>query len=234
MAEANWENMVPNPNKTTVSDYIPSNAIVSKEDETPDIDLKGKVEIKRTPWHKRTIKSFRKNWPAMLFSVAIPEMGKILLTKTFDVIYSSVFNEPYYGGSAKGNGYFFKNQSSVFDYTDFWKGAGSTSGKPTDTSKNKLAYNEIAFTDRRDVVEIIGRMIDKASKQGKISVSELYTIMSKTLKRNGYPDSYISMLETDQYTNLNWGWYLDDLRRAQPGLIGNNMYYLDLPEERNI
>ena len=114
-----WENLVPSKN-TSIQDYTPSGVQQKNEDEGPDVELRGKVEIKKKKWFERCASDFKKYFPKMLFGVAIPEMGKILITKTFDVIYSSIFNEPYSGGGKPGGkGYFFSN-GSVVDYDNFF------------------------------------------------------------------------------------------------------------------
>ena len=77
-------------------------------------------------------------------------------------------------------------------------------------------------------------MLKKAREEGKVSISDLYSIIRRTMKKNEYPAEYINMLETDTFANLNYGWFYEDLRGVRPGIVGRDKYYLDLPEETAI
>ncbi len=231
MAKADWENLVPGGKAGTTTDYVSPNAPKNTEEDdlSNAMNLRGKVEIKKKSWLDRTFYNFKRNWPKMLFGVAIPEMGKILVTKTFDMLYSTLFDEPYSGGASRGNGYFFKN-NRVFDYSEIYGGAKKQDKSYYDGPSRKIAYDEFIFTSRLDVEEIIGKMLKQAREEGKVSVSDLYSIIRRTLKKNDYPMEYIEMLEKDQYTNNNYGWFYEDLRNVRPGIVGRDRYFLDLPE----
>lgn len=238
MAASDWTNMVPGKDGT-VKDYTPTNAVTETEKKNPDVgpeieQLRGKVEFKHKSWICRTLTDFKRNWPTMLLTVFLPEAGKIFLNKTFDVIYSTIFNEPYYGGSSRNSGYFFKD-NRVVDYTaayfDARSGAGNTSSRQ---DLNKYRYDEFIFTSRFDVEDIIGMMVAQAKADKKVSVSDLYSIIRRTLKKNHYPREIIAMLETEKYTDDNYGWYYEDLRNAMVGTAGRDRYFLDLPQETAI
>lgn len=232
MAKADWENLVPGGKAGTTTDYISPNAPKKPEEEdvSDGMNLRGTVEIKKKPWLARTFYNFRRNWPKMLLSVAIPEMGKILVTKTFDMLYSTLFDEPYNGGSRSRGGYYFNNGNRTFDYNEIYNGIKKSDKSYYDSPSKGIAYDEFLFTSRLDCEEIIGRMLKQAREEGKVSVSNLYSIIRHTLKKNRYPQEYIEMLEKDQYTNNNYGWFYDDLRGVVPGVVGRDRYFLDLPE----
>lgn len=223
-----WENLVPSKN-TSIQDYTPSGVQQKNEDEGPDVELRGKVEIKKKKWFERCASDFKKYFPKMLFGVAIPEMGKILITKTFDVIYSSIFNEPYSGGGKPGGkGYFFSN-GSVVDYDNFFD---KKNGNNVDILPSaKKSYDEFIFTNRIDVEDIIAILIRQAKEEGKVSVADLYSIIRRTLKKKDYPREIIAILASDNYRDNRYGWYYEDICNARPGIAGRDRYFLDLPTE---
>lgn len=225
---ADWTNMVPG-SDGKIQEYVPSNKKEEKND-IPEVELRGKIEYKKKSWFERCASDFKRYFPKMLFGVAIPEMGKIFVTKTFDVIYNSIFNEPYYGTGKKSNGYYFNN-SRVVDYDGYFDARNSKNGRGYDGPMKKLAYDEFLFTNRIDADDIITRLQIKARDEGCVSVSELYSIIKRTLEKGNYPREIIALLKEDDYANTNYGWYYDDLRGVRPGIAGRDRYFLDLPEE---
>ena len=225
MAKTEWEEMVPD--KGTTTDYISDKK--QEEKETPDVDLRGKVEYKKKGFLARATSDFKRHFPAILFGVAIPEMGKILFNNIVETMYSSIFGGSYSGsGKRSGRGYYF-NDSRVVEYDK--RNGRDKDSRNYDISKNKTSYDEFLFTNRLDVEDILGILVSQARDDGKVSVADLYSIVRRTLKKRRYPTEIIEMLESPQFTDRNYGWYYDDLRTARVGVYGRDRYFLDLPDE---
>lgn len=214
----------------------PVNTPAEKEKEVPEVELKGKIEIKKKSWGSRVVSDAKKCLPIMVWSNLVPRLGEIAFDELVEFGRSIIFGQPYVPGRAtsrRGSGYYFKD-NRVIDYDDMYYGSGRRTKRDDRTarqeSRDTLSYDEFQFTDRMDVENILAAITIEARESRRVSISDLYAIIRRELKRQRYPKEIVSLLERSDYSDENYGWYYDDLASARVGTLRNGRFYLDLPE----
>ena len=212
-------------------DFTNLNPEKGKEEKgAPDISLRGEVEFKKTPWVVRTFRDMKKIAPYMFWKIAVPEMGRILWNTLVDAGERAIFGTTTTRRNSRKDG-------SVVEYDGYFdKRDTRRSTKDVDDTSTR-SYDEFLFTDKMDVDDIISAIIKQAKDDTVVSVSDLYFIIKRILKKADYPKEVIDLLESPQYTDNDYGWSYDDLRSARPGSVrtnGRTRYFLDLPEAKAI
>lgn len=217
MATVDFTNLNPEPKKDT-------------EKEAPDISLRGEVEFKKTPWVVRTARDMKRIAPYMFWKIAVPEMGRILWNTLVEAGEKAIFGTSTIRRSSD------RRNSNVVEYDGFFD-KRDVRRTTRDEEMVTRSYDEFLFTDKMDVDDIIVALVKQAKDDTVVSVSDLYFIIKRILKKADYPKEVIDLLESPQYTDNDYGWSYDDLRSARPGSVrtnGRTRYFLDLPEAKAI
>lgn len=207
------------------ADYIPN----KKEDNEELPEMRGKIEFKKKPFAQRVFSDFKKGWPHLLFDVILPEAGSLAFDSAMNLLRDCIFGSSPAASSyrRRGKGYY----NDVVEYSDYYD---ARNGRPSNNGRNermqKRSYDEFIFTDRLDVEDIILALKKEAHRDHKVSVSTLYSIIRRELKNNKYSTEIISMLESPEYTDESWGWYIEDLQDARVEVLGRDRFCLDLPK----
>lgn len=201
-----------------------------EEKEAPDISLRGEVEFKKTPWVVRTARDMKRIAPYMFWKIAVPEMGRILWNTLVDAGEKAIF------GTTTARRFSDRRNGNVVEYDGFFD-KRDVRRTTRDEEMVTRSYDEFLFTDKMDVDDIIVALVKQAKDDTVVSVSDLYFIIKRILKKADYPKEVIDLLESPQYTDNDYGWSYDDLRSARPGsqrINGRTRYFLDLPEAKAI
>ncbi len=201
------------------------------EKEAPDISLRGEVEFKKTPWVVRTARDMKRIAPYMFWKIAGPEMGRILWNTLVDAGERAIF------GTTTTRRNSSRKDGQVVEYDGYFDKRDTRRSTREADDTTTRSYDEFLFTDQMDVDDIITAIVKQAKDDTYVSVSDLYFIIKRILKKADYPKEVIELLESPQYTDNDYGWSYDDLRSARPGSVrtnGRTRYFLDLPEAKAI